>query len=154
MKQFIILAVLLLTVSFSAVAQTSKQTSGNGTVEQTIRQLENENREATLNNDAKTIERLLADNWMNTNADGTVTTKVQLMEILKSNPFKIDSIEYDDVMVRVYKDAAVVTGRTTTKRKGQDNNTITRQVRFTRVYAKRDRRWQVVAAQSTPITQQ
>ena len=154
MKQITIFAVLALTLSLSAMAQTSKQISSNGKVEQTIRQLEIENREATLNNDAKAIERLLADDWMNTNADGTVTTKAQLMELLKSSPFKIASIESDDVMVRVYKSAAVVTGRTTTKRMGQDNNTVTRQVRFTRVYAKRDGRWQVVAAQSTPITQQ
>jgi len=153
MKQIIIFAVLTLTLSLSAVAQTSKQMSSNGKVEKAIRQLENENREATLNNDAKAIERLLADDWMNTNADGTVTTKAQLMELLKSNAFKFASIEYDDVLVRVYKSAAVVTGRSTTKRTGQDNKTVTRQVRFTRVYA-RDGRWQVVAAQSTPITQQ
>jgi uncharacterized protein (TIGR02246 family) len=154
MKQIIIFAVLALTISLSAVAQTSKKMSNNGKVEQAIQQLENEIREALLNNDAKTFERLLADDWMNTNADGTVTTKIQFMELLKSNPFKFTSIEYDDVMVRTYKDTAVVTGRVTTKRTGQDNKTVTRQARFMRVYVKKDRRWQVINAQSTLINQQ
>jgi hypothetical protein len=55
--------------------------------------------------------------------------------------------------VRVYGDAAVVTGRSTTKRAGQGtgDEIITRQVRFTRVYAKRQGRWQVVSAQNTLI---
>lgn len=154
MKQAISVAVLALTIAFTTVAQVSKPTGGDGSVEQTIRQLENENRQATLNNDANVFERLLADDWLNTNANGTVTTKAQLLKLLKSDAFKFAAIEYDDVLIRIYKDTAVVTGRSTTKRAGQDNNILTRQVRFTRVYVKRDKGWQVVSAQSTPITQE
>lgn len=150
MKQAVLFAVLALTISTTA-AQTSKP--NDGSVEETIRQLENQNREATLNNDAAVFERLLADDWLNTNANGTVTTKAQLMNLLKSGAFKISSLEYDEVVVRSYKDAAVVTGRSTSKRTGRDNNLVTGQVRFTRVYVKRDKGWQVVSAQSTPITQ-
>lgn len=150
MKQTILFTVLALAFSVTAFAETT-QTSNDGSVEQTIRQLENENREATLKNDASVFERLLADDWLNTNANGTVTTKAQLMSLVKSGTFKISSLEYDDVMVRAYKDAAVVTGRSTSTRMGQDNKVITGQVRFTRVYVKRDKGWQVVSAQSTPI---
>lgn len=138
-----------------ALAQTeSIQVSNPPNIEQQIMQLEKEGREAALKNDVEANDRLLADNWMNTNANGTVTTKARLMELLKSSPFKIMSIEDDDVIVRVYGDFAVVTGRSTSKRMGQDNAVVTGQVRFTRVYAKRQGRWQVVAAQSTPIRQQ
>lgn len=154
MKQAISVAILVLTVSLTAVAQLAQPTNGDGNLEQTIRQLENENRQATLNNDAKVFERLLADDWINTNANGTVTTKAQLLNLLKSEAFKFAAIEYDDVLIRTYKDTAIVTGRSTTKRTGQDNNILTRQVRFTRVYVRRDKGWQVVSAQSTPITQQ
>lgn len=150
MKQTILFTVLALAFSVSAFAKTV-QTRNDGSVEQTIRQLENENREATLKNDASVFERLLADDWLNTNANGTVTTKAQLMTLLKSGTFKISSLEYDDVVVRAYKDTAVVTGRSTSTRMGQDNKLITGQVRFTRVYVKRDSGWQVVSAQSTPI---
>jgi uncharacterized protein (TIGR02246 family) len=150
MKQTILITLLAIAFSVSAFAKTV-QTRNDGSVEQTIRQLENENREATLKNDASVFERLLADDWLNTNANGTVTTKAQLMTLLKSGTFKISSLEYDDVVVRAYKDTAVVTGRSTSTRMGQDNKLITGQVRFTRVYVKRDSGWQVVSAQSTPI---
>jgi uncharacterized protein (TIGR02246 family) len=150
MKQTILITLLAIAFPVSAFAKTV-QTRNDGSVEQTIRQLENENREATLKNDASVFERLLADDWLNTNANGTVTTKAQLMTLLKSGTFKISSLEYDDVVVRAYKDTAVVTGRSTSTRMGQDNKLITGQVRFTRVYVKRDSGWQVVSAQSTPI---
>ena len=150
MKPTILFTVVALSFSLTVLARTT-QTSREDSVEQTIRQLENENREATLKNDASVFERLLADDWLNTNANGTVTTKAQLMSLVKSGTFKISSLEYDDVMVRAYKDTAVVTGRSTSTRMGQDNKLITGQVRFTRVYIKRNKGWQVVSAQSTPI---
>lgn len=99
-----------------------------------------------MKNDIEANDRVLADNWVNINADGSVTTKAKLMELLKDGSLKIMSIENDEVMVRLFGDTAVVTGRATTKRAGQDSEVVTRQVRFTRVYAKRLGRWQVVSA--------
>ena len=61
------------------------------------------------------------------------------------------SIENDEVMVRIYGKAAVVTGRSTTKRAGQGSEVVTRQVRFTRVYAMSKGQWQVVSAHNTLI---
>ncbi|MGI8919887.1 MAG: hypothetical protein ACR2H6_14945 [Pyrinomonadaceae bacterium] len=58
---------------------------------------------------------------MKTNAVGTVTTKAQLMEILKTSPFKIKSIENDGVKIRIYGNAVVVTGRSKSARFGRDN---------------------------------
>src|SRR5687768_906848 len=104
--------------------------------DQLILQLENEGREATLKNDIEANDRLLADNWVNINPDGSITTKAKLIELLKAGSFKIMSIDNDEVQVRVYGDAAVVTGLSTSKRAGQGDDIVTRQVRFTRVYAK------------------
>jgi len=152
MKQIIIVAVLAFVLPIFASAQTKNKVANNlSKIEQQILQLEKEGREAALSNDVEANDRLLADNWMNTNANGTTTTKARLMELLKSSPFKIMSIEDDDVMVRVFGDSAVVTGRATSKRVGQDSEVVTGQVRFTRVYAKQKGKWKVVAAQSTPI---
>ena len=122
--------------------------------EQVITQLESEGREATLKNDIAANERLLADNWLNINPDGSITTKVRLLELLKDGSFKILSIDNDEIIVRVYGDAAVVTGRSTTKRAGQGSEVVARQVRFTRVYAKSKGQWQVVSAHNTLIAKQ
>ena len=151
MKIIITVVVLACAVSLSVLAQT-KGTSDNADAEQQILQLEKEGREATLKNDVEANDRLLADNWININPDGSVTTKARLMELIKTGSFKIMSIENDEVTVRVYGEAAVVTGRSTSRRAGQGaGETVTRQVRFTRVYAKRQGRWQVVSAQNTLI---
>lgn len=155
MKEIIAVVLLVCATSLSVPAQkTDKKPKGNSKIERLILQLEKEGREATLKNDLEMNDRLLADNWMNTNVNGTVTTKAQLLELIKSNTFKITSIESDDVMVRVYGDSAVVTGRSTSTRMRPDNQAVTGQVRFIRVYSKIGGRWRVVAAQSTPIRTQ
>ena len=152
MKQISIVVALLVFVWVVAAAQTTSETPNeNGETEQIIRRLENEGREATLKNDIAANDRLLADNWMNINPDGSITTKAKLMELLKDGSFKIMSIENDEVMIRVYGDAAVVNGRSTTKRAGQGSEVIARQVRFTRVYAKSKGQWRVVSAHNTLI---
>lgn len=156
MRQAILIIALALISLPLATAQPLQgtQASDSSNVEQVIRRLEDESRVATVKNDAAVIDRLLAHNWMNTNANGTVTTKAQLMALLKSGTFKIMSIENDDVLVRVYGDTAIVTGRSTSSREGGEGAVVTRQVRFTRVWAKLAGRWQVVAAQTTPIAEQ
>ena len=146
------IASIFLLACAAALLVSARTADDKGKVEQLILQLEKEGREAALKNDLEANDRLLADDWMNTNPNGTVTTKPQLMALIKSGSFKILSIETEDVKVRVYGDCAVVTGLSTTKREGRDGQPVLRQVRFTRVYARTESRWQVVAAQSTPVT--
>ena len=154
MKRIITIIALACATSLYAPAQaTWEKPTKDVSSEQLIMKLESEGREATLKNDIEANERLLADNWVNVNADGSITTKAKLIELLKAGSFKIMSIANDEVMVRVYGDAAVVTGRSTTKRAGQGNEIVTRQVRFTRVYAKQQGRWQVVSAHNTLLSQ-
>ena len=150
----IVVALVILNCALTPAQTTPEKPHENGETEHVILRLENEGREATLKNDIEANNRLLADNWMNINPDGSITTKAKLMELLKDGSFKIVSIENDEVMVRVYGDAAVVTGRSTTKRAGQGSEVIARQVRFTRVYAKSKGQWQVVSAHNTLIAKQ
>ena len=152
MKQIIICVGIAYALSLVTMGQ-AKEKSGDGNTEQMVLRLENEGREATLKNDLPANDRLLADNWINVNADGSVTTKAKLLELLKAGSFTILSIENDEVMVRVFGEAAVVTGRSTTKRAGESGEILTRQVRFTRVYARNQGRWQVVSAHNTLIRQ-
>jgi len=152
MRQILIVAALvILNCSFTPAQTTPEKANENGETEQVILQLESEGRKATLENDIKANDRLLADNWLNINPDGSITTKAKLLELLKDGSFKIMSIENDEVMVRVYMDAAVVTRRSTTKRAGQGSEVVARQVRFTRVYSKSKGQWQVVSAHNTFI---
>jgi hypothetical protein len=120
-------------------------------IEAIIQDLEQQLRTATLQNDIDLHKRLLSDTWLNTNANGTVTTKPQLLALLEKQPFAFLSIDDEDVLIRPYNAVAIVTGRSTRRRAGPDNRVISQVVRFTRVYAYLEDRWQVVSAQSTPI---
>jgi ketosteroid isomerase-like protein len=152
MKQILsAVTLVILNCTLTPAQTTPEKAHENLETEQIILQLESEGRKATLENDIKANDRLLADNWLNINPDGSITTKAKLLELLKDGSFKIMSIENEEVMVRVYGDAAVVTGRSTTKRAGQGGEVVGRQVRFTRVYAKSKAQWQVVSAHNTLI---
>jgi len=152
MKHFLLVLAAACATCSIALAQTPRsQASENRRVEQRILQLEKEGREATLKNDIAATDRLLAEKWLNVNPDGSITSKSQLMELLRAGSFQIMSIENGEVVVRVFDETAVVTGRSTTKREGEDGEIVTRQVRFTRVYAKPRGRWQVVSAHNTLI---
>ena len=63
---------------------------------------------------------------------------------LTSGDLKFQSITTDDVQVRVYGDTAVETGLSTMI--GQDKGkTVPRDTRFTRVWAKQQGHWRLVA---------
>jgi len=116
-----------------------------------IHELEQQLRSATMQNNIDLHDQLLAATWLNTNANGTITTKPQLLALLQSHPFAFLSIDDEDVLVRGYNDVAIVTGRSTRRRASSDTSITTQVVRFTRVYAYIENRWQVVSAQATPI---
>lgn len=116
-----------------------------------IHDLEQQLRTATMQNDLDLHNQLLADTWVNTNANGTTTTKPQLLAILQSHPFAFLSIDDEDVLIRCYDQLAIVTGRSTRRRANPDASISSQVVRFTRVYSYLENRWQVVSAQATPI---
>jgi len=116
-----------------------------------IHELEQQLRSATMQNNIDLHDQLLAATWLNTNANGTITTKPQLLALLQSHPFAFLSIDDEDVLIRGYNDVAIVTGRSTRRRASSDTSITTQVVRFTRVYAYVENRWQVVSAQATPI---
>ena len=119
-------------------------------IEHVILQLEAKLQAATLQNDVETTDELLADNWLNINANGTITDKARSLEIMTK--FKFISITNEDVTVRVYPGVAVVTGRSTRQLEGSGDKVITNQVLFTRVYAQPTGHWQVVTSQATLVS--
>jgi ketosteroid isomerase-like protein len=89
---------------------------------------------------------LLAAEWSVIHITGAEITKAAAVHACKSAATKIDSLSSDNLVVRAFGDAAVVTGRTTASAGGQ-----TVVLRFTDVFIRRDGRWLAVASQATPI---
>jgi len=152
MKRIIIavsLAVLILAVAFQAQTPAQKET---GSVEQELIKLEIEWGQAFYTRDIAFAERFLAADYIGTEEKGIVMTKAQEIEDLKSGVHLSTSGVEDDMKVRVYGDAAVVTGRNTVKGLYQ-GKPFTSRYRWTHTFIRRDGRWQCVASHISRISQ-
>jgi ketosteroid isomerase-like protein len=136
-------------VAFSAAAIASGQEQGairdpRRIVEQIIRKLDNERIQAQIHADKAALERIYADDCSGVGPSGTVRTKPQVISDFTSGDLRFQSITIDDVLVRVYGNAAVETGRSTMN--GQDKGkAVPHDTRFTRVWIKQQERWRLVA---------
>ena len=104
---------------------------------------------AWKNGDCDAWSALVAPEWSVTHINGVVITKAEAVRMCKAPEAVIDTLTSDNISVRRYGDTAVVTGRTTATTAGPDRQTVS--LRFTDVFVRRDRRWQAVASQATPI---
>ena len=96
------------------------------------------------------LDRVLADDWVITETDGSVWTKAQILAAKKTGEDRISTEVTDDIKVRVYGNAAVVTGRNTLKGifKGRD---LSGQERWTDTWIMKAGRWQCVATHISKI---
>jgi ketosteroid isomerase-like protein len=117
----------------------------------TIRQileLEKESKEAALRRDAVFSERTLADDYVGVGPLGDVVTKQDTISARRGAQLHYDSIDYSELVVRVYGNTAIVTGRADVKGKelGED---FSGPYRFTRVWVRHNGLWQTVSYQAT-----
>jgi ketosteroid isomerase-like protein len=127
-----------------------EKVAASSTVEQALMQIEQELTDLLIKGDPSASERYLADNFVFTAPDGTLSTKAQGIADMKSGALKIESSKIEDMKVVVHGDTAVVTYKTTDKGtyKGRD---ISGQYRWTDVFVKQNGKWQLVSGQGTPI---
>jgi catechol 2,3-dioxygenase-like lactoylglutathione lyase family enzyme len=116
-----------------------------------IAELEQQLARAWVARDRARIASLLAPEWTVTDPAGRIlTTQAVLDETFASDERQIETMEVEEVEVRLLGDVAVATGRTraTGRYQGQRASVV---LRFTDVWWCRDDRWQVVASQGTLV---
>ena len=118
--------------------------------EDELRQLEDKIADAVVRRDIAFVARVWAEEFVYTGVRGEVKTKTDILAELRAGDLQFDVLKFDDVRVRVYGDAAVATGRATTKGRSKQGE-ISGEFRYTRVYVKRLGAWQLVAFQGTPV---
>ena len=149
---FIVAAIIIIT-SLSVLGQVTSKNKPNQ-AERTVRELERMYRDAIMRQDVAAVSRILADDFIATSSRGEIRDKAQEMDDIKPSPdFKMEGFSLDDIKARFFGDTAIVTGRSTLQvaYKGKSNTSI---FRYTRVYVKRNGRWQVVAQQLTRMPQE
>ena len=145
----IALAVCVVVLVFGVVILAKTQA---GSVEQELIKLENEWGDALIKHDPAPIDKMLADDFIGTTSEGTIYTKAQLLEGVKSSKEDIISMVDDEVKVHVYGDAAVMSARNTIKMRVEGKETIFLD-RYTDAWVKRDDRWKCVAGHNSTIPQ-
>lgn len=147
----LMLILLALTIAPADIRPEKRQSAAR-TAEQEVRQVEDQRADAYVRGDPAILERVIADDCTYVHANGKVETKAEVIAGFKKKDRDYQSIERDEVLVRVFGGAGVVTGRNTIKAIYQGKEYVV-QNRFVRVYAKRDGRWQLVAHQATNMPQ-
>ena len=136
--------------TLSAVPARGQGASAGPSVEDQIKKMEKDRAAAVVKADVSTLEKLTSDDYILINANGQVSDKTTTMNNIKTGNIKLTTNEVSDLKVRVYGNTAVVTGKSDAKGTigGRE---LKGPVMFTRVYVKRDGKWQSVAFQQTPI---
>ena len=115
-----------------------------------IENLESQWRTALMQNDVATINRLLADDYLGINPNGTLETKADALAQRRSGTVKISSIEPENIKVRVYGDTAVVTSRVDVVGHDGDRD-ISGRYHYTRVYSRKSGDWKIVSFEASRI---
>lgn len=143
MKHLFAISVLLLAACSWAVGDTASD-------ERELTQLVNDLNAAIVKPDIAFLDRLLSKDYVHYRPHGNVETRAQYLEDRKTGSVDFDSLVADEIKVRLYGDTAIVTYRSTAKGKDQDGP-IDEQRRWTRIFVRKDGRWQLVHSQGTTI---
>jgi hypothetical protein len=165
MKILIVSISALLICGFGILAQEDKQT-----IEQNIKTLERELSAAIMKGDAATVDRILADDYIEVTAQGVLQNKADIMAFVRARaaaPKAISAgpeVSLQDTKLSTYGDVAIWFGLRITKYPHMNYQVapgsgqlpppdITDRERFMKVYVRRAGRWQLVSSQITNVTQ-
>ena len=120
--------------------------------EKQVASLSKQHQAALVAGDTEALDAILSDDFVVINPFGEVISKARQAKELKDGTMDFLSIDSLEVKVRVYGDAAIVTGRYQVKLKirGRENATP---VRTTESFAKQGGKWRCVSAQVTRIAE-
>ncbi len=115
-------------------------------IEQELLELDKAFLDAILNHDVALVERTLPSDFLSVFPNGRLANKTAELDNVRT--VELESYSTDEVQVHWYADnVAIVNFRLSLKMKNQD----IKQVRDSHVYLKRDKRWQMIMGQTTPI---
>ena len=146
------LLLIAIVTAGTVLAQNSKPATSaqDAATAEEIKKLEHDRIQAGVRKDVVYVAAATAGEYVQIDWDGKVLDKTATLARIKSSNIQLQSNTLDEISVRVYGDTAVVTGLAT--RKGvMDGKDISTGIRYTRVYTKRDGRWQVVQFQQTRV---
>jgi ketosteroid isomerase-like protein len=117
-----------------------------------LRDIHRQRFEAMVRQDFMALDRLIAEDVVYVHSDALVETKQEFIKKIHGGEMRYRSIDAPDPVIRIYGDAGVVTGqgKFAVTRGGADRDI---ELRYTAVYRRMGRVWQLVSWQSTRLSQ-
>ena len=116
-----------------------------------IDQLEDEWRSAVLGGDVKTMDSLLSEDYMAITPSGTLQSREDTLQNLRSGRIHVTSLTITDRKVRFYGTTAVVTSLASMQASTPDGP-VTGDYRYTRVYVRDPHgNWKIVSFEASRV---
>lgn len=139
---------IVITVALLLVLPASAQQKS---LSQQILDIENNRIDAMLKKDLHAIDAIMADNAIHITTDGSLRTKAQYLEKMRSAKGKFNHFKLRDLSIRLFNNMAIVTGHYENSKKVNEVVKPTKYGVFTRVYHLLDTKWQLVSHQATVV---
>lgn len=163
MKIMLLTAVVSLVSAFAALFPQNK----SGGTKEIIKELERQLAVALLRGDQASVDKILADDYIEITSQGSVRTKAVVMSLVRARAAapRAQSIgpdvQFEEIKFSDYGDTAILIGLKSTRYRHMEYQSspdtpqspaqIIDHERFTKVYIKRKGRWQLVASQTTAV---
>jgi len=143
-------SVVVLAVASLLSASHAGAQRGTAAADEALRAAEAARRVALLRGDTVALARMTAPEFYEVNRFGVVRSRSTNLQEVASGTLKLLTITYDSITVHAYGDVAVLT--VIADNTGEYRGTpFSGRIRYTRVFVRRDGRWQAVAMQHTPM---
>ena len=140
MRRFLMMAVGSLLVSTSVLGQSNDAHAKDRAY---IRQAESDWAESVATNDVTVLERIIADDFVGVDIDGSHYSKADMIKRHNTHPSEYISNHMNGVEIRFSGDTAVAQGSESWKKKDGTTGKFV----WTDTWIRRDGKWQIVAAE-------
>ncbi len=141
--------VLTLIVLIGFGCSTAPRSSDPEQVKTELAALERRLIAAVQRKDTATLNEIWDDEYFGTAPNGRTVTKKDLMAAVNDGVIVIDSLEPDDLFVRLFGDVAVMTGRAEVVAKVVEEEVKT-SVRGTGIFVRRNGKWKIAGVHVGP----
>lgn len=131
----------------------ANSTASSAAIEADLKKMTTDMAASLTKNDIAAMEKIYGENYMFVGPDGTVSTRAQRIEAMKTGDTKYESINYDDISVRSNPEGtgAIVISRVNVKGKNM-GKAVDGLYRVTHIWSKTKDGWRMVNGQTTPMT--
>jgi ketosteroid isomerase-like protein len=132
----------------AALGQATAQKSKDDSQQTKLIVMEHLWNEAQVNRDARALDAMIGNEFVNTEYDGEVSDKAKFLADIRDPQFNLSTLTIQDLKVSMYADSAVVVGIYHTKGTYQ-SKPYEHWGRFTDTWAFTEGRWQCVASHTS-----